>query len=77
MPEAAVPAPPSTEFQLTPQDVETCRDTCAAIQRELSKVIVGQSKVIEEILIAIFTRSRPAWDDSSRTLMCYETVPGG
>ena len=27
--------------------------------------------------IAIFTRSRPPWDDSSRGLMCYETVPGG
>ena len=27
--------------------------------------------------VAIFTRSRPAWDDSSRGLVCYETVPGG
>jgi hypothetical protein len=25
--------------------------------------------------MAIFTRSRPAWDDSSRGLKCYETVP--
>ena len=25
--------------------------------------------------MAIFTRSRPAWDDSSRNLTCYETVP--
>ena len=25
--------------------------------------------------IAIFTRSRPAWDDSSRNLQCFETVP--
>ncbi len=25
--------------------------------------------------MAIFTRSRPAWDDSSRSLACYETVP--
>jgi hypothetical protein len=25
--------------------------------------------------IAIFTRSRPAWDDASRDLVCYETVP--
>ncbi|WP_428668660.1 GFA family protein [Reyranella sp.] len=27
--------------------------------------------------VAIFTRSRPPWDDSSRGLMCYEKVPGG
>ncbi len=25
--------------------------------------------------VAIFTRSRPLWDDSSRELKCYETVP--
>jgi len=25
--------------------------------------------------MAIFTRSRPAWDDSSRNLQCFETVP--
>ena len=25
--------------------------------------------------MAIFTRSRPAWDDSSRNLKCFETVP--
>ena len=25
--------------------------------------------------VAIFTRSRPPWDDSSRGLTCYETVP--
>lgn len=25
--------------------------------------------------IAIFTRSRPAWDTSSQELTCYETVP--
>jgi hypothetical protein len=27
--------------------------------------------------IAIFTRSRPPWDDSSRGLKCYDTVPSG
>ena len=27
--------------------------------------------------VAIFTRSLPVWDDSSRGLVCYETVPGG
>jgi hypothetical protein len=25
--------------------------------------------------MAIFTRSRPAWDDSSRNLQCFETLP--
>ena len=25
---------------------------------------------------AIFVRSRPPWDDSSRDLVCYETLPG-
>ena len=25
--------------------------------------------------VAIFTRSRPPWDDSSRGLTCFETVP--
>jgi hypothetical protein len=25
--------------------------------------------------MAIFTRSRPAWDDSSRNLACFETLP--
>jgi MoxR-like ATPase len=37
--------------------VEFCKTSYARIQYELSKVIVGQSKVVEEILIAIFTRS--------------------
>ena len=37
--------------------VEFCKTSYAKIQYELSKVIVGQNKVVEEILIAIFTRS--------------------
>ena len=37
--------------------VEFCKTSYAQIQYELSKVIVGQSKVVEDILIAIFTRS--------------------
>ena len=40
-----------------PAAVEFCRNSYASIQNELSKAIVGQSKVVEEILIAIFTRS--------------------
>lgn len=45
------------EFQILPHDVETCREVCSLIQKELGKVIVGQAQVVEEILIAIFTRS--------------------
>src|SRR4051794_25113138 len=40
-------------------DVDAARtlaDAYAALQRELGKVIVGQERVIEEILIAIFAR---------------------
>lgn len=37
--------------------VDFCRDSYGRIQNELSKVIVGQSQVVEEILIAIYTRS--------------------
>jgi MoxR-like ATPase len=37
--------------------VEFCREAYASIQNEIGKVVVGQSGVLEEILIAIFTRS--------------------
>jgi len=37
--------------------VEFCRESYASIQNELAKVVVGQGGVLEEILIAIFTRS--------------------
>ena len=37
--------------------VEFCRTACATVQSELGKVVVGQTAVIQEILIAIFTRS--------------------
>jgi MoxR-like ATPase len=42
-----------------PQDgaVHYCRDAYLSIQKELAKTIVGQSDVIDQILIAIFTRS--------------------
>ena len=39
------------------QAVEFAQHAYADIQRELSKVIVGQTDVVQEILIAIFTRS--------------------
>jgi len=37
--------------------IEFCKTAYANIQYELSKVIVGQNKVVEEILISIFTRN--------------------
>ena len=40
-------------------DVDAARylaDTCQLLQRELARVIVGQERVIEEILVAIFAR---------------------
>jgi MoxR-like ATPase len=49
-------APPQPRA-IEPKDVEACQGACGALQKELGKVIVGQRKVIEEILIAIFTRS--------------------
>src|SRR5829696_7440094 len=42
-----------------PSDVDSARllaDSYRALQRELGKVIVGQERVIEEILVAIFAR---------------------
>lgn len=49
--EEAVAAPTGLEA------VDFCRSAYEAILRELGKVVVGQTKVIEEILIAIFTRN--------------------
>jgi MoxR-like ATPase len=37
--------------------VQFCQNCYASVQNEISKVIVGQSSVVEEILIAICTRS--------------------
>src|SRR5690349_1445875 len=48
---------PIPESPVGPEQIEYCRQVYAAIQGELSKVIVGQQQVVEEILIAIFTRS--------------------
>ncbi|HEX2972605.1 MAG TPA: AAA family ATPase, partial [Tepidisphaeraceae bacterium] len=49
--------PPLTEA--SPSDVESARflrETCEKLQGELGKVIVGQHRVIEELLIALFAR---------------------
>jgi MoxR-like ATPase len=52
---------PSTEAPSVEQShlqaVEFCREAYAKVQAELGKVVVGQANVIEEIMIAIFTRS--------------------
>jgi len=46
---------PSAEASVDPADF--CQKSCELIQLELAKVIVGQTQVIEEILLAIFTRN--------------------
>ncbi|PTX92247.1 AAA family ATPase [Verrucomicrobia bacterium LW23] len=39
------------------QAVEFCRNAYVGVQNEIAKVVVGQTKVVDEILISIFTRS--------------------
>ncbi|MDR1190978.1 MAG: MoxR family ATPase [Verrucomicrobiales bacterium] len=51
--EDAAPAPPVDAAEA----INFCKDAYAKIQYELSKVIVGQNNVVDEILIAIFTRN--------------------
>src|SRR5690606_31085066 len=46
-------APPSSDREA----IEAVQAAYAGIRQELAKVIVGQDQVVEEILIAIFTRS--------------------
>jgi MoxR-like ATPase len=53
---AAAQAKPRTD-DADLQAVERLKSAHAAIKTELAKVIVGQDKVIDEILISIFTRS--------------------
>lgn len=50
---AAVAADNSPDLEA----VEFCRNSYRQVQQEISKVVVGQSTVVEEILIAILTRS--------------------
>ena len=51
------PEPPKSAPMTDTEAVEFCKSSYARIQYELSKVIVGQNDVVQEILIAIFTRS--------------------
>jgi MoxR-like ATPase len=53
----AIAEPDTASMEIQPEAVAKCREVYTAIQQELAKVIVGQNSVIEEILIAIFTRS--------------------
>ena len=58
--------------------------TCMSIVFGKAEVMAGRINLYAGSLddttqfkpqMAIFTRSRPAWDDSSRDLKCFETVP--
>ena len=54
-----VPQTPSVAAANTPdlEAVEFCRQSYFQVQQEIAKVVVGQTSVVEEILIAILTRS--------------------
>src|SRR5229473_1145239 len=55
----AGPASPSGQETLAPNDLEAVaklRDAFNDIKRQLARVIVGQDQVIEELLIALFSR---------------------
>jgi MoxR-like ATPase len=45
---------PSDSFQLEQQVVEQIRGSRSRIDRELSKVIVGQTEVVEQLLVSLF-----------------------
>jgi MoxR-like ATPase len=56
----APPEAPAVAVKASTSDTEAvqfCKDSYARIQYELSKVVVGQNDVVQEILISIFTRS--------------------
>jgi MoxR-like ATPase len=52
-PAAAAQSPGSSDLEA----VELCRSAARQLEVEISKVIVGQADVVEQILIAILTRS--------------------
>ncbi len=47
----------STVASADPSAVEKLQDSAKRVRSELSKVIIGQDEVIEQVLIAIFTRN--------------------
>lgn len=52
---AQIPEPSSPSADL--EAVEFCRASYHQVQQEIAKVVVGQTQVVEEILLAILTRS--------------------
>ena len=61
VPEMTFPVEPADDNGATSplSDVEAARflaDACQHLQREIARIIVGQERVIEEILVAIFAR---------------------
>ena len=55
MPEAVDQSPEATQDQDV-QAVERFRDACAQLRGEIRHVIVGQERVVEEVLLAMFSR---------------------
>ena len=53
--EAAQPVPSTSDADR--KAVERLKETCARVKAELAKVIVGQEAVVDQVLIAILTRS--------------------
>src|ERR1041384_1493417 len=51
------PAGPTAASDQDLQAVEQLKSACAKIKHEVAKVIVGQEQVVDQVLIAILTRS--------------------
>jgi MoxR-like ATPase len=54
---AESPGGPLATAGPSPEAVEFCRTAYSEVQRQIAKVVVGQNQVVQEILIAILTRS--------------------
>ena len=55
MPDATDPTPEANQDKDV-QAVERFRDACAKLREEIRQVIVGQDRVVEEVLLAMFAR---------------------
>ena len=58
--QTTAPPPPATKPRAEDADLQAVhklKSAHAAIRSELAKVIIGQERVIDQILIAMFTRS--------------------
>ncbi len=59
MTDPAISGSPTTELALSADELAAVRklqENCSRLKAELSKVIVGQSEVIEELLVVLFCR---------------------